>query len=854
MKLQNATVRPNARSVPSAGMRGGLGRTLLTAFLVLSIVPLSLISFIAATQARQNLERELGDKLATIAILTESQFQNWVVGQQQILNTLSESLALSSQSPEPDSLAAGTSSSTTFNSSSADPQLADFALAPTLSAAHVFRSLAGLRADNPAYIALLLMDQQGHVVAAYPPTLENRTFPDLWQHQPVLLEVESQLIQDLSAMSEQPASSALMLSQPVAQTDLGLVALLDPRLFAQMIGTSLWPSQNTAIYLVPSSGQALKLSATDADIDPTDRSDSSMQTAGRLGEEADAALSEQSSAGNYVNHNNEKVIAAYRWLPQLNAALLVEQGRDSALAASDDLAVFLIGVALAMVLLTAIIAAAVTRRITLPIVQLTATAVQIAAGDLDQRVPATRRDEIGILARAFNVMTTKLRLLYEDLEQKVRERTQQLESANAEIRYLAMQLAISAEVGRVVTSILDQDLLPSKVVELVHDCFQAYFVAIYLTDESGYWAVLREATGGLGAQLKAEDHRVNAEQDHLVSRAIKSLEPQMCAGPPLGRCTDCQRFPDTRAELAVPLKVGRRIIGVLDVHSTREDAFGGNEVMVLETLSGQVAVAIENARVYDIERQAAEQLRELEELRRHFLGNMSRELRMPLNNIIGFSRLMIKGIDGPITDLQCEDLNAIHDSGQQLLVLINDILDIAHIEAGELELSIQPVDLGELAHSVIPSVNALLQGKPIEFHCQIQPDLPPVLADPHRLRQVLFKLLSNAAKFTQEGEIRLRLWRDMDQILVSVIDTGIGIPDKDREKVFQMFQQLSQPVESYSRGPGLGLTFSKEIVEMHGGRIWLESKEGKGTAFTITLPIAETENDLCHKHAPNGNA
>ncbi|NIO43501.1 MAG: HAMP domain-containing protein, partial [Burkholderiales bacterium] len=135
--------------------------------------------------------------------------------------------------------------------------------------------------------------------------------------------------------------------------------------------------------------------------------------------------------------------------------MLVEQPKSAALAASDDLAVVLIAATLGMVLLTALIAALVTRRITMPIVELTATAVQIAAGNLDQKVPATRRDEIGILARAFNVMTTKLRLVYEDLEHKVKERTQQLESANAEVRYQAMQLAVSAEVGRVVTSILD---------------------------------------------------------------------------------------------------------------------------------------------------------------------------------------------------------------------------------------------------------------------------------------------------------------------------------------------------------------------------------------------------------------
>jgi signal transduction histidine kinase len=181
-----------------------------------------------------------------------------------------------------------------------------------------------------------------------------------------------------------------------------------------------------------------------------------------------------------------------------------------------------------------------------------------------------------------------------------------------------------------------------------------------------------------------------------------------------------------------------------------------------------------------------------------------------------------------------------------------------------------------------------LQGRPVAFHYEIEEDLPPVLADPYRLRQVLVKLLSNAAKFTREGKITLRVWCDADrlappaqspagkvltdicqerlpgragEIMASVIDTGIGIPEKDRDKVFEMFRQLAQPVESIGRGTGLGLAFSKEIVEMHGGKIWFESKEGQGSAFTISLPVsAPTQSpggkvltDICQERLPGGD-
>jgi signal transduction histidine kinase len=843
MPQQNSTTRLSSKSVPSAGMRGGLGRTLLTAFLLLSIVPLSLISFVASTQAQRNLQRELKEKLVTIATLAEAQIQSWVASQQLILTLLSNSIRVESQGHNP----------AAPHIDSNEPDFGEFSrdiegqrLGPdegessqTYLVSHIYEEITEIQAKRPAFMAFLLLDQQGQVLAAYPPVSENHPFPALLQDQQMLLEAENTLIQAFASGSGQVRCPALVLTQAVAGSDLTLVALLDPQSMTQMVSPSTLWGKNGEIYLVLPSGSALKFWSTADDTDsdaPVNDQITDCNSAA-----IEAALAGQSGAGVYENYQGMTVIGAYRWLPELNMALVVEQPRDSALASSDDLAAVLIGAALAVAILTALIAAAVTRRITLPIVQLTATAVQIAAGDLDQKVPATRRDEIGILARAFNVMTSKLRVLYQDLERKVRERTEQFREASAEANYRAMQLAISAEIARVVTSILDHERLIPRIVDLIRDCFQAYFVAIFSIEESKGWAIMREGSGWLGLELKDKGYHVDLSQDSPVSRAANQLRSYAYTARSSDLSIDRDLFPHTLAELVVPLKMGQRPIGVLDVHSAHEDAFAGDEIVVLETLAGQIAVAIENARIYEMEHQAAEQLRELEELRRQFLSNMSRELRMPLNNIIGFSRVILKGIDGPITDLQREDLNAIHESGQQLLALINDILDIAQLEAGAMELAIHPTDLGEVAHSVIPTINALLQGRPIEFHHEISPNLPPVLADPSRLRQVLVKLLSNAAKFTREGEITLRVWPDTSQVMASVSDTGIGIPDKDRDKVFEMFRQLSQP-GSNTQGTGLGLTFSKEIIEMHGGTIRLESKEGKGTSFTIALPVLESSN------------
>ncbi len=788
MTQQHERPRAEANSVPNTGLRGGLGRTLLSAFLILSIVPLSVISFVASTQARRSLQNELQDKLVSVAALADVHVHTWIARQQAVVDTLGATLSIDLQ----DTLSLSDSRG---NSPLATPA-ANASQRPALE--RLKPKIVQTQQDNPALLRLYLVDADGSPI--------------------------------LTVGGEQTGEPTLTLERTIGQSGLKLVAELSCAPLAHTLNAPVLQGNGGHIYLLTTNGQSFDLT-----LHPGGSMEGQVPAA-----IVQAALGGQTGTASYENEQGVPMIGAYRWMPDLQMALLVEQPQAMALDASDELAVVLIGATLGAALLTALIASAVTRRITLPIVELTATAVQIASGDLDQKVPTTRRDEIGILARAFNVMTTKLRILYDNLEQKVQERTHQLQEANAEIRYRATQLAISAEVGRVVTSILDRDRLLSRVVELIRDCFQAYFVAIYFVEAEGEWIVLREGTGGLGQRLKEQRYRIRLDDSCLLCDVVRVAKPQVCSGEMLDVYTDRQLFPHTQSELAVPLKIGERILGVLDVHSTHADAFQDDEVIVLETLAGQVSVAIENARAYEVERQAAEQLRELEKFRRRFLSNMSRELRMPLNNIIGFSRVILKGIDGPITELQRQDLEAIYESGQQLLALINDILDIAHIEAGEMELSMRPVNVSEIAHSVLPTANALLQDRPIRLTHDIPANVPQVMADPFRLRQVLVKLLSNAIKFTPEGEISLRVRSDEGQVFISIGDTGIGIPEQYRDKIFEMFNQIAPP-QGRPNGAGLGLTISKEIVEMHGGTLTVESHEGEGTTFTIALPILEVQ-------------
>jgi len=283
--------------------------------------------------------------------------------------------------------------------------------------------------------------------------------------------------------------------------------------------------------------------------------------------------------------------------------------------------------------------------------------------------------------------------------------------------------------------------------------------------------------------------------------------------------------------------MGDQIIGVLDILSTDAEDFDADDVSVLQNVANQITIALENARAYAVEREAAERLRELDQSKRRFLAHMSHELRTPLTNIIGFSRLMLKGIDGPLAERQHKDLEIIYHDGQHLLGLINDLLDLSHIEAGLMELEFREVNLADLIQSVMATTSALVRDKDIELRQELAPDLPSVQADEARMREVLLRLLANAARFTEQGTITVRSWSTGEQVVVSVSDTGVGIPAEDRERIFERFEQGSLEHGRRPNGAGLGVALSKEFVEMHGGHIWVESEVGKGSTFTFTLPL-----------------
>ena len=332
-------------------------------------------------------------------------------------------------------------------------------------------------------------------------------------------------------------------------------------------------------------------------------------------------------------------------------------------------------------------------------------------------------------------------------------------------------------------------------------------------------AALQDSMDAVGAPLR----QVHPERSRRAEDAALQAAPAQSA-------------------LAVPLKLRDQVIGALDFFETEQSRqWSSDDIAFVETVADQVALAIENARAYAELQKTAEQLREMDRLKTQFLANMSHELRTPLNTIIGFSRVILKGIDGPITEEQRADLTSIYSNGQHLLGLINDILDISRIEAGKMELIFEPVDLQRIIEGVMSTAVALVKEKPIQLEREVDPDLPAIRADGTRVRQVILNLLSNAAKFTEEGQITLRAHADEENVSISVKDTGIGIPSENQGALFQEFSQVDASPTRRAGGAGLGLAISRHLVEMHEGRIWMESDLGVGSTFTFTLPVAGPE-------------
>ena len=451
-------------------------------------------------------------------------------------------------------------------------------------------------------------------------------------------------------------------------------------------------------------------------------------------------------------------------------------------------------------------------------------------------------------AHAISIINAVSQQLSEHIEnlrllEQAEQRRLEADGLTHELAQRAHQLETVATLSTTASTVLDPDLLLQDVVNLTKERFGIYHAHIYLTDVDGENLMLGSGAGEIGRQMVAEQHSISINDKYSqVARAAREQKPiiidnvQSQPGFELNPL-----LPETLSEMSIPMIIGDKVIGVFDVQSRHLEGFSKEDASIYTTLAAQVAVALQNARLYVEQAATVTQLRELDRLKSTFLATMSHELRTPLNSILGFADVMLEGLDGDLTENMENDLGLIRKNGQHLLNLINDVLDMAKIESGTMNLHPEMVQVYEILDEVRSITSTLASEKNIALFITEDSDQDvEIYADRTRLRQVFINLVNNSIKFTLQGKISLNVHTVANErVLITIKDTGIGIPASKLEAIFQEFTQVDDSSTRKAGGTGLGLPISRKLIEMHGGRLWAESTgiAGEGSAFYAEIPL-----------------
>jgi len=482
-----------------------------------------------------------------------------------------------------------------------------------------------------------------------------------------------------------------------------------------------------------------------------------------------------------------------------------------------------------------------------PLSKLQESASSIANGDLDTIVDKSSSDEIGLLAKHLDIMRgsikqliAKLKESKEKLEDYSRTLEQKVEVRTRELARSVEELEALGEVSQTVNSTLDLETVLTSIVRHAVQLSKADAGTIYEFDETEQIFIPRINYGLSDEFIQAMRKFKQRVGDNTVlgQSAGKRLPEQI---PDLSNVPDYpisyMKQTDFRALLAVPLLRKDRHIGGLVVRRKAAGEFTDPVVVLLQTFAAQSVIAIHNARLFhEIEVKG----RELEIANKHkseFLANMSHELRTPMNAILGYTELIIDNIYGDVPEKIQSVLERVENNGRHLLGLINDVLDFSKIEAGRLTFTLSDYSMQDVIETVLTSVEALATEKNLDLKVMAPKELMTGKGDEQRIAQVLLNLIGNAIKFTEEGEIIVEARVSNETFLISVSDTGPGLSEANQKKIFKEFHQADGSSTREKGGTGLGLSISKKIVEMHGGRIWVDSIPEKGSTFRFTLPV-----------------
>jgi signal transduction histidine kinase len=421
-----------------------------------------------------------------------------------------------------------------------------------------------------------------------------------------------------------------------------------------------------------------------------------------------------------------------------------------------------------------------------------------------------------------------------------------LQARTGQLTRSVEQLTALSEVGRAISSTLDLETVLTTIVSRAVELSALDGGVVFEYDDAAEEFVHRVATDTGGGLAEARRNTRIRKGEGALGRTAMTLEPvQVPDITALGAYESRLRHnlveSGIRAILAVPMLCEGRLIGCLAVTRNEPGEFPADTIELLRTFATQSALAIQNARLF---REIAAKSHQLEVASQHkseFLANMSHELRTPLNAIIGFSEVLSERMFGELNEKQDEYLKDIHASGQHLLALINDILDLSKIEAGRMELDVTEFDLPTAVDNALTLIRERAGRRGIALHTTVDERLGHIRGDERKIRQVLLNLLSNAIKFTPEGgRIHVAAKAVDGAMEVSVSDTGVGIAPDDQKVVFEEFRQVGT-ADKKVEGTGLGLALSRKFIELHGGEIWVESRVGEGSTFTFTVPVRRGE-------------
>jgi signal transduction histidine kinase len=470
---------------------------------------------------------------------------------------------------------------------------------------------------------------------------------------------------------------------------------------------------------------------------------------------------------------------------------------------------------------------------TVPIQALKTGAARLGAGDFAQKIEVKTGDEIEVLADEFNHMARQIQDSYSALEQKVEERTRDLAQTVSELRALE-------EIGRAVASSLDLQHVLATIVTRAVELAGAEGGAIYSYDETRHLFQLAEAHGLDPAYTDKVRQTPIGDVATPIGEAARRREPIVVSD--LAEPSDfALREPTVAAGfhslLVVPLVGVEGVLGMLMVLRRATGGFSHNTVGLMQIFADQSVLAMHNARLFKDAEEKGRQLAIASEHKSQFFANMSHELRTPLNAVLGYTELLADGLYGDIPERAKQVLERVQINGTHLLALINDVLDLSKIEAGELSLTVEDYSLRNVVDTVLAQAGSLAQGKGLALVADVADDLPKGLADERRLTQVVLNIVSNAIKFTEQGSVTISASAANGMFEVAIKDTGPGIAPEDQARIFEAFQQVDNSNTRKKGGTGLGLSISKRLVEMHGGTVGVESEVGAGSIFFVRLPI-----------------